>query len=83
MPDDGGGTIRLTDKEVHILSFLAVQEGASVLRETLLEEVWGYARSVETHTLETHLYRLRQKIEDDPSRPALLMTDEKGYRLVF
>ncbi len=71
--------IRLTDKETHILAFLAKQAGRFIDRQTLLDEVWGYAKSVETHTLETHIYRLRQKIEKDPSAPQILKTDENGY----
>ena len=76
-------SIRLTDKEAHMLSFMAQHKGSSVDRQTLLDEVWGYAKNVETHTLETHIYRLRQKIEQDPSKPNLLITDDQGYRLVL
>src|SRR3712207_7876086 len=50
-------------------------------RDTLLQEVWGYNSNVTTHTLETHIYRLRQKIEDDPSRARILVTDRKSTRL--
>ena len=78
-----GEPIRLTDKESHMLSFLAARKGAFVDRRALLDEVWGYAENVETHTLETHIYRLRQKIEDDPANPSFLITEEQGYRLVF
>lgn len=76
-----GRSIRLTDKEKHILVFLAGQGGEVVERRALLDEVWGYASTVETHTLETHIYRLRQKIEADPSDPKILITEEAGYRL--
>jgi DNA-binding response OmpR family regulator len=53
-----------------------------VSRETLLQEVWGYNSGVTTHTLETHVYRLRQKVEKDAASPAILVTDAGGYKLV-
>ena len=73
--------VRLTDKECGILKFLYRAGGKAVLRQTLLHEVWGYSSSVTTHTLETHIYRLRQKIEADPARPRLLVTISCGYVL--
>jgi len=73
--------IRLTDKETNILKFLYRAAGKPVPRQVLLNEVWGYNSSVTTHTLETHIYRLRQKIEPDPSRTRLLLTEGGGYRL--
>ncbi|CAA7622732.1 Two component response regulator [Magnetospirillum sp. LM-5] len=76
-----GHRVRLTDKEAAILSLLAKADGA-VDRQTLLAEVWGYGRSVTTHTLETHIYRLRRKIEADPDGAALLLTEPGGYRLI-
>jgi DNA-binding response OmpR family regulator len=76
-----GRKVRLTDKEAAILTLLADTDGA-VDRQTLLAEVWGYGRSVTTHTLETHIYRLRRKIEPDPDGAALLLTEPGGYRLV-
>jgi DNA-binding response OmpR family regulator len=72
---------RLTEKEVAILRFLYRAGGKPVPRETLLGEVWGYNAGVNTHTLETHIYRLRQKIERDPANATLLVTAEGGYRL--
>ena len=73
--------IRLTDKESNILKFLYRAAGKPVPRQVLLNEVWGYNSAVTTHTLETHIYRLRQKIEPDPSRTRLLLTEGGGYRL--
>jgi DNA-binding response OmpR family regulator len=74
--------IRLTEKEAAILKYLYRAGQKSVSRETLLGEVWGYNAGVTTHTLETHVYRLRQKIEKDPSKATILVTDQGGYRLV-
>jgi DNA-binding response OmpR family regulator len=74
-------TIRLTEKENNILRFLYKNLGNIVSRETLLYEVWGYNSKVTTHTLETHIYRLRQKIEDDPSNACFLITKPGGYKL--
>jgi DNA-binding response OmpR family regulator len=73
--------IRLTEKETNILKFL-YRSGATVARETLLHEVWGYNPAVTTHTLETHIYRLRQKIESNPGQAQILVTESGGYRLV-
>lgn len=74
--------IRLTEKETAILRFLYRAGQQAVSRETLLQEVWGYNSGVTTHTLETHIYRLRQKIESDAASPALLVTEAGGYKLV-
>jgi DNA-binding response OmpR family regulator len=82
LEDEATGTkIRLTEKETNILKFLYRADNAPVPRETLLQEVWGYNAQVSTHTLETHIYRLRQKIEKDPSAAELLLTVEGGYSL--
>ncbi len=74
--------IRLTEKETNILKFLYRAKEGVVARDVLLHEVWGYNAGVTTHTLETHIYRLRQKIEPDPSNVQLLVTEGGGYRLV-
>jgi len=74
--------IRLTEKETSILKYLYRATDRVVSRDLLLNEVWGYNASVTTHTLETHIYRLRQKIEQDPSNAELLVTETGGYRLV-
>ena len=73
--------IRLTEKEAGILKFLYRAGSRPVQRQVLLNEVWGYNSAVTTHTLETHIYRLRQKIEPDPSNARLLITEGGGYRL--
>ncbi|SLN68654.1 Transcriptional regulatory protein YycF [Aquimixticola soesokkakensis] len=73
--------IRLTEKETNILKFLYRATDGVVARDVLLHEVWGYNAGVTTHTLETHIYRLRQKIEPDPSNARLLVTESGGYRL--
>ncbi|MDO9503582.1 response regulator transcription factor [Falsiroseomonas sp.] len=73
--------IRLTEKEAAILKYLYRANGRPVGRQILLNEVWGYNSAVTTHTLETHIYRLRQKIEPDPSNARLLVTEGGGYRL--
>ena len=75
------GTIPLTEKETAILRYLQAQKGRNVSRNDLLDNVWGYAQGVETHTLETHIYRLRQKIEKDATAPEIVLTEENGYRL--
>ncbi len=80
--DEGDRKIRLTEKETNILKFLYRSSEGVVPRDVLLHEVWGYNAGVTTHTLETHIYRLRQKIEPDPSNASLLVTESGGYRLV-
>ncbi len=74
--------IRLTEKETNILKFLYRASESVVARDVLLHEVWGYNAGVTTHTLETHIYRLRQKIEPDPTQVRLLVTESGGYKLV-
>ncbi len=79
---EGGSRLRLTEKETAILRFLYRAGSQVVGRDVLLREVWGYNASITTHTLETHIYRLRQKIEDDPTHARVLVTDAGGYRLM-
>ena len=80
--DERGQKVRLTEKETAILKYL-YRAGEKVIgRDVLLHEVWGYNSGFTTHTLETHIYRLRQKIERDPSKAELLITDVGGYKLV-
>ncbi len=79
--NEKGQKIRLTEKETSIIRFLFRARQAVVSRDVLLQEVWGYNANVTTHTLETHIYRLRQKIEADPSEAKILVTEPGGYRL--
>jgi DNA-binding response OmpR family regulator len=79
--DDKQKKVRLTEKETSILKYLYRAGDKPVPREELLTEVWGYNAGVTTHTLETHVYRLRQKIEPDPANARLLLTEAGGYRL--
>jgi DNA-binding response OmpR family regulator len=76
-----GGKVRLTEKETSILRYLYQAGQRPISRETLLQEVWGYNSGVTTHTLETHIYRLRQKIEKDAAAPSILITSSGGYKL--
>jgi len=80
--DEAEKKVRLTEKETAILKFLYRTGVKTVGRDVLLHEVWGYNSGVTTHTLETHIYRLRQKIERDPSNAELLVTESGGYKLV-
>lgn len=80
--DEQGNKVRLTEKESSILKYLYRTGEKVVTRDVLLHEVWGYNSGVTTHTLETHIYRLRQKIERDPSNAELLVTEGGGYKLV-
>jgi DNA-binding response OmpR family regulator len=77
-----GNKVRLTEKETAILRYLYRARQRPVSREMLLQEVWGYNSSVTTHTLETHIYRLRQKVEKDAASPSILITESGGYKLV-
>ena len=82
LENDRNQQVRLTEKETSILKYLFRAGGKAVSRDVLLNEVWGYNASVTTHTLETHIYHLRQKIEIDPSSAEILVTAPGGYRLV-
>lgn len=81
MATAAGDDIHLTDKEVEILVFLARHHRRAVGRDELLRHVWRYQQGVDTHTLETHIYRLRQKIGDTTENPQWLLTEDGGYRL--
>ena len=80
--NEAGAKTRLTEKETSILKYLYRAGEKVVTRDVLLHEVWGYNAGVTTHTLETHIYRLRQKIEKDPSNAEILLTETGGYKLM-
>lgn len=75
--------LRLTEKEAALLQYLHGAGGKVVSRDELLARIWGYGAGVSTHTLETHVYRLRRKIEQDPGLSKLLLTENGGYRLAL
>lgn len=80
--EEDGSKVRLTEKETAIMKYLYRAEQKVIGRDELLEQVWGYNSGVTTHTLETHIYRLRQKIEREPSNARLLVTEGGGYKLI-
>ena len=78
---DGGKSVTLTEKERDMILCIYRKTGHEIDKNELLSSVWGYGSNIETHTLETHIYRLRQKVESDPSQPKWLVTTDKGYKL--
>lgn len=83
LQNSNGTKIWLTAKEVEILRYLQ-QAGGSVTRMDLLSGIWRYSRDATTHTVETHIYRLRLKIEANPRDPRILLTvGGGGYRLAL
>lgn len=76
-------TISLTDTEARLLACLFDAEGRDVTRDALLQRVWGYRPGLDTHTLETHIYRLRKKLEADPANPSRIITTDDGYHFAF
>ena len=80
--NEKGSKLKLTEKETAILRYLYRAGTRVVSRDTLLSEVWGYNAHVTTHTLETHIYRLRQKIETNPASARILVTEPGGYKLM-
>jgi len=75
--------VRLTEKEAAVLKYLYRSAGVPVGRQQLLRDVWGYASGASTHTVETHIYRLRRKIEPDAGAARILVNIDGGYRLAF
>jgi hypothetical protein len=72
---------RLTEKEGQLVRFFYQNQGVELSKETLLQEIWGYHPEAETHTLETHIYRLRQKLEEDSNNPQIIVNTKEGYIL--
>jgi len=81
LQETSGNTIRLTQKETEVLKYLYRAAGRPIARQTLLRDVWGYNHSANSYTVESHIYRLRRKIETDPTRPRFLINKEGGYVL--
>lgn len=78
-----GTTVKLTHKETELLKFLYRAQGTTVARQTMLREVWGYRDGADSYTVESHIYRLRRKLEADPARPHFLLSEEGGYMLTL
>lgn len=79
----GGQHVPLTEKECGLLMALVAALPAAASRETLLKDVWAYVGDTETHTLETHIYRLRHKLADLSPPPCDIVTLDGSYRLVL
>ena len=75
--------IKLTEREVKMILYLYKMKGQIINKHQFLQEVWGYHPDVSTHTIETHIYRLRQKVEKDENSPELISTTAGGYKLNF
>ena len=69
----------ITEKECQLLRFFHQNKGVELSKESILKEIWGYHPETQTHTLETHIYRLRQKLEEDPNAPQVLLNCKEGY----
>ena len=78
-----GRELALTRKEFDLLVYFVEHRGEVITRDRLLDEVWGYEHFPTTRTVDTHVLRLRQKLEHDPDRPAFILTvHRQGYRFV-
>ena len=76
-----GNFVRLTEKETELINFLHKGQGRTISKDILLKGIWGYKETISTHTLETHIYRLRKKIELGLGETDLIMKNNKGYYL--
>lgn len=74
--------VTLTEKEIRIITCLFEAKGTALTREELLKNIWGYSENIDTHTLESHIYKLRQKIEDDAKNPQIIITNNGAYKLI-
>jgi DNA-binding response OmpR family regulator len=77
-----GEEIALSETENEILKVLYRAGDAAVSPDTLYSKVWGHRTALNTHTLQTHIYRLRRKIESDPAAPTILVSETGGYRVL-
>ena len=80
--DGVGTTHRLSELEREFLAYVARRPGQTVSRDQLYRDVWGYGGAVVSRAVDSTVARLRQKIEKDPSKAELLVTDVGGYKLV-
>ena len=78
---NGQADIELTEKEVGILKCLLSSGEEIVDKDEILKQVWNYNPGVTTHTLETHIYRLRQKLEISPATPRIIVSERGGFKL--
>lgn len=73
--------VKLTEKEVSVIQYLYKIKNRMIGKEELLKQVWGYHPDVTTHTIETHIYRLRQKVEQNLPESQIITTVDGGYML--
>lgn len=76
-------TTKLTEREINIIQYLYKSPHVSVSKNELLQNVWAYSADASTHTIETHIYRLRKKVEQTPKDKPLIQAEEGGYSLIL
>ena len=80
-PINGATHVTLTEKEVELLQYLVENKKETLSREALLKNIWGYGDDINTHTLETHIYRLRGKLKQLDETLDIVFSEESGYRI--